>query len=394
MSQSPPKTPSRPPPKRPTRRSFLARTWIWWLLLLLLLVGGGIYYYLVYATIASADVAYVKRGTAITSVYGTVNVDPVEQIIVRTRNYGQLTAWKVKAGDAVKKGQVLVGITDDNLQRQIDSAQSNIAQAKARQSLGPGSAAALKNQQIEVDKITKLVEAGNLAQVELDKSKNVLAQLQQQVQNETSGLQNDVDAQQRALENLQAQFKQNDLVSPLDGIVLNIYANAGEFLPQETQLCRIGSAANEIVANVNEEDIGDLKPGMKAQIRLYAYPDKNLTGTLLTIGSTPVNQAYPVSFSLDDSAPSLLPGMTGEMNVIIGEHKNALTIPTRALRHGNTVLTVVDHVVHKVDCHIGFRTLETSEVLDGLDEGTAVILQDQDRYKPGMYVRELNEKEN
>jgi HlyD family secretion protein len=357
-------------------------------------VGGGIYYYLVYATIASADVAYVKRGTAITSVYGTVNVDPVEQIIVRTRNYGQLTAWKVKAGDAVKKGQVLVGITDDNLQRQIDSAQSNIAQAKARQSLGPGSAAALKNQQIEVDKITKLVEAGNLAQVELDKSKNVLAQLQQQVQNETSGLQNDVDAQQRALENLQAQFKQNDLVSPLDGIVLNIYANAGEFLPQETQLCRIGSAANEIVANVNEEDIGDLKPGMKAQIRLYAYPDKNLTGTLLTIGSTPVNQAYPVSFSLDDSAPSLLPGMTGEMNVIIGEHKNALTIPTRALRHGNTVLTVVDHVVHKVDCHIGFRTLETSEVLDGLDEGTAVILQDQDRYKPGMYVRELNEKEN
>jgi HlyD family secretion protein len=376
------------------RRSFLARTWMWWLFLLLLLAGGGAYYYFNYATIGSADVAYVKRGTAITSVYGTVNVDPVEQIIVRTRNYGQLTAWKVKSGDPVKKGQVLVGITDDSLQRQIDSAQSNVAQAKVRQSIGPGSAAALKNQQIEVDKITKLVEAGNLAQVELDKSKNVLTQLQEQVQNETIALQNDVDAQQRGLDGLQAQFKQNDIVSPLDGIVLNIYANAGEFLPQETQLCRIGSAANQIVANVNEEDIGDLKPGMKAQIRLYAYPDKNLTGTLLTIGSTPVNQAYPVSFSLDDSAPSLLPGMTGEMNVIIGEHKNALTLPTRALRHGSTVLTVVDHVVHQVQCHIGFRTLETSEVLDGLDEGTAVILQDQDHFKPGMYVRELNEKDN
>ncbi len=394
MSQSPSKTSSRPLPKRAMRRSFLARTWMWWLFLLLLLAGGGAYYYFNYATIGSADVAYVKRGTAITSVYGTVNVDPVEQIIVRTRNYGQLTAWKVKSGDPVKKGQVLVGITDDSLQRQIDSAQSNVAQAKVRQSIGPGSAAALKNQQIEVDKITKLVEAGNLAQVELDKSKNVLTQLQEQVQNETIALQNDVDAQQRGLDGLQAQFKQNDIVSPLDGIVLNIYANAGEFLPQETQLCRIGSAANQIVANVNEEDIGDLKPGMKAQIRLYAYPDKNLTGTLLTIGSTPVNQAYPVSFSLDDSAPSLLPGMTGEMNVIIGEHKNALTLPTRALRHGSTVLTVVDHVVHQVQCHIGFRTLETSEVLDGLDEGTAVILQDQDHFKPGMYVRELNEKDN
>jgi len=394
MSQSPTKTPSRPPPKRATRRGFFARTWIWWFLIVVAAIGGSIYYYLNYFTIASAEVAYVKRGTAITSVYGTVNVDPVEQIIVRTRNYGQLGAWKVKAGDPVKKGQILVGITDDSLQRQIDSATSNVTQAKSRQSLGPGSAAALKNQQIEVDKITKLVEAGNLAQVELDKAKNVLSQLKDQVQNETAGLDNDVASQQRALDALQAQFKQNDLVSPLDGIVLNIYANPGEFLPGETQLCRIGSAANEIVANVNEEDIGQLKPGMKAQIRLYAYPNKNLTGTLLTIGSTPVNQAYPVSFSLDEGAPSLLPGMTGEMNVIIGEHKNVLTIPSRAIRHSNTVLTVVDHIVHKTECRVGFKTLETSEILDGLDESTAVILSNQDLYKPGMRVRELYEKEN
>jgi len=137
-----------------------------------------------------------------------------------------------------------------------------------------------------------------------------------------------------------------------------------------------------------------LKPGMKAQIRLYAYPNKNLTGTLLTIGSTPVNQAYPVSFSLDEGAPSLLPGMTGEMNVIIGEHKNVLTIPSRAIRHSNTVLTVVDHIVHKTECRVGFKTLETSEILDGLDESTAVILSNQDLYKPGMRVRELYEKEN
>ncbi len=394
MSQSPTMNPPRTAQRMPPRRGFFARTWILWVLLLLCAGGGGAYYYYYYATIASAEVAYVKRGTAVTSVYGTVNVDPVEQIIVRTRNNGMLSAWKVKAGDAVKKDQVLAEMTDDTFQRQLDSAQSNLAQAKIRQSLGPASAPALKNQEIEVDKVTKLVEAGNLAQVELDKEKNKLIQLRDQVQNEAITLDNDVDSTQRILDGLQAQLKENQLVSPLDGIVLNIYANPGEFLPPQTQLCRIGSAANEIVASVNEEDIGDLKPGMKAQIRLYAYPDKDLTGTLLSVGSSSVNQAYPVRFSLDDTTQNLLPGMTGEMNVILGEHKDALTIPTRAIRHGYTVLTVEDGVVHAATVSIGFKTLETSEITSGLTEGTAVILSNQDLYKPGMHVRELNAKDN
>jgi HlyD family secretion protein len=378
----------------PVRRGFFARTWMMWLFLVIAAGGGGAYYYYNYATMASAEVAYVKRGTALTSVYGTVNVDPVEQIIVRTRNAGQLSAWKIKAGDVVKKNEVLAEITDDNLQREIDAAQSNLAQKKIQQSLGPPSAPKLKNQEIEVDKIQKLVNAGNLAQVELDKAKNLLIELRDAVQNEALGLDNDVDTIQRLLDGLQAQAKLNVMLAPIDGIVLNIYANPGEFLPPQTQICRIGSAANQIVANVNEEDIGDLKPGMKAQIRLYAYPDKNLVGTLLTVGSSAQNQIYPVSFSLDDTSESILPGMTGEMNVIIGEHKNALTLPTRAIRRGNSVWTVVDGVVKIVHINVGFHTLETSEVTEGLDEGTAVILSNQDLYHEGMHVRELNEKDN
>jgi len=394
MPQSPTMNPPRKVSKLPPRRSFLARTWLFWLFLLLLAGGGGAYYYYNYATVKTAEVAYVKRGTALTSVYGTVNVDPVEQIIVRTRNYGQLSAWKIKLGEAVTKNQILAELADDTMQRQLDSAQQNLAQAKVRQSLGPPSNGALKNAEIDLEKTEKLVKAGNLAQIELDKATIAVKDLRDKVQNEQLTLDNDVDTMQRLLDALQAQVKQNQLVAPIDGVILNIYANPGEFLPPQTQLCRIGSAANQIVANVNEEDIGDLKPGMKAQIRLYAYPDKNLEGTLLTVGTSPVNQAYPVSFRLDDAKQKLLPGMTGEMNVIIGEKKNALTIPTRAIRRGNTVSTVVDGVVKQVHVNVGFHTLETSEITEGLEEGMAVILSNQDLYRPGMRVRELNAKEN
>jgi HlyD family secretion protein len=385
-----PRNPGRLPPKK----SFLARTWLLWVVVLLAVGGGGAYYYYNYATIASAEIAYVKRGTAVTSVYGTVDVKPTEEAILRTRNPGTLGTWKVKVGDAVKKDEPLVQLSDDSLQRELDSAQQNLSKAKMTQSLGPPSMGDLKNQEINVDKTQKLVDAGNLADVELQKEKVVLAQLRDKVQNEQLTLDNDVDTLQRLVDGFVSQMKLNQIISPIDGVVLNIYANSGDYLPPQTQLCRIGSAANQIVASVNEEDIGYLKPGMKAQISLYAYPDKKLTGTLLNVGTTATNQAYPVTFNLDDPTQNLLPGMTGEMNVVIGEHENVLTIPTRAIRHGFVILTVVNGVVQEAHCHIGFKTLETSEVLDGMDEGTAVILSNQDMYKPGMRVRTLVTKDN
>jgi len=378
----------------PPRRGILARSWFVLLLLLALGIGGGLYYYYDYATVASAEVAVVQRGTAMASVYGTVNVAPVLQVIVKTRNFGQLTDLKIYNGTAVKTGQVLAEMTDDTLQRQLALAQSNLGQAQVRQNLGPPSAEALKNQEIEVDKLKKLVEATNIAPVELEKAQNQLTSLREQVQNELISLNNEVDNLERARDGLLDQMKQMHLTSPMDGVVLNVYVNLGEFLPPQSQVCRIGSAENRIVANVNEEDVGYLKVGMKAHIRLYSFPDKDLIGTLSYILPQGENQVYPVYFSLDDPGQTLRPGMTGEMNIVVGERENTLTIPTRAIRRDNVVLLVVNGKVQETRVRVGFHTIEKSEILDGLNEGAAVILSNQDLYKPGMRVRELMTRTN
>ncbi len=384
----------RPRRKLPRGRGFLARSGFVLLLLLALAIGGGVYYYYDYATVASAEVAQVQRGTALASVYGTVNVSPVLQVIVKTRNFGQLTELKVNNGSVVKAGDIVAEMSDDDLQRQLALAQSNLGQSKIRQSLGPPSAEALKNQEIEVDKLKKLVDATNIAPVELEKAQNELTSLREQVQNEVINLNNEVDNLERARDGLLDQMKQMHLASPMDGVVLNIYVNLGEFLPPQSQVCRIGSAENRIVANVNEEDVGYLKVGMKAHIRLYSFPDKDLIGTLSYILPQGENQVYPVYFSLDDQTQTLRPGMTGEMNVIVGEHQNSLTIPTRAIRRDNVVLTVVDGLVQETHVQVGFHTIEKSEILGGLNEGSMVILSNQDLYKPGMRVRELITRTN
>jgi len=380
--------------KLPPRRGFLARSWFILVLLAAMVIGGGAYYYFVYAAVASAEVAIVQRGTALASVYGTVNVAPVYQVIVKTRNFGQLTELKVYNGTVVKTGQIVAEMTDDTLQRQLALAESNLGQSKVRQGLGPPSASALKNQEIEVDKLQKLVAATNIAPVELEKAQNQLTSLREQVQNEMISLNNEVDNLERARDGLLDQMKQMHLTSPMDGVVLNLYVNLGEFLPPQSQVCRIGSAENRIIANVNEEDVGYLKVGMKAHIRLYSFPDKDLIGTLAAILPQGENQVYPVWFNLDDSGQTVMPGMTGEMNVVIGERQNTLTIPTRAIRRDNVVLVVVKGIVEETHVRVGFHTIEKSEILEGLDEGAAVILSNQDLFRPGMHVRELITRTN
>jgi len=164
-------------------------------------------------------------------------------------------------------------------------------------------------------------------------------------------------------------------------------------VPPQTQICRIGSAENQVVAQVNEEDVGYLTTGMKAKIRLYAHQDHDIIGTLTKILPQAENQVYHVIFSLDNPPALLLPGMTGEMNIIIGERQNTLTIPSRAIRHGNVVLAVVNGRVREVMVKTGFHTLERTEVLEGLDEGEQVILSSQDLYKPGVRVREVTDRQ-
>ena len=267
----------------PPRRSFLARYWFLLLLILMLVAGGGAYYYFAYGTVASAEVAVVKRGTALAGVYGTVDVEPVTQVIVRTRNFGLISSIRVKEGDTVKNGEILADLTDDSIDRQLQSADAALADARMRQTLGPASTASLKNQEIEVEKLKKLLDANNIADVEYEKAVNELTQLREQNQNELLTLNNEVESLSRARDGIQDQINQMRLVSPMDGVVLTLYANLGEFVPPETQFCRIGSAENEVVANVNEEDVGYLAPGMKAKIRLYAHQDKDLVATLKKI---------------------------------------------------------------------------------------------------------------
>ncbi|HEY3661930.1 MAG TPA: hypothetical protein VGL24_02125, partial [Chthoniobacterales bacterium] len=100
----------------------------------------------------------------------------------------------------------------------------------------------------------------------------------------------------------------------------------------------------------------------------------------------PDTQRYTVLLDLQNPPENLLAGMTGEMNIITGKHENALLAPSRAVLV-DQVWRVNLGVIDKRTVKVGYRTLEFSEILDGLKEGDRIVVSEQDKLKPGQFVR-------
>src|SRR5207253_11242154 len=188
---------------------------------------------------------------------------------------------------------------------------------------------------------------------------------------------------------LEAQMKSSEVRSPIDGLLTNIQTIDGELVKDGNELFTVASRRNYVRGEVNEEDVGEVKPGMKATLQLYPYRTRTFTAHVTSIqpAADPTTQRYTIVLELENPPDNLMAGMTGEMNIITGVHENALLVPTRALLV-DQVLLVRRGIVQKRTVKIGYKTLDYSEVVGGLSERERVIVTDQDKFRPGKAVRE------
>ena len=184
-------------------------------------------------------------------------------------------------------------------------------------------------------------------------------------------------------------MKNSQIRSPMDGLLTSIQTIDGELVGEGNELFTVSSRKNYIRGEVNEEDVGDVKPGMKAKVELYAYRSRQFSAPVSSIqpAADPETQRYTIVLQLEDPPDNLMAGMTGEMNIITGTHENVLIVPTRALLV-DQALIVKRGVVRARTVEVGFRTLDFTEAVSGLSLGDRVVVADQDRLRPGRPVRE------
>ncbi|MCV9935553.1 efflux RND transporter periplasmic adaptor subunit [Boseaceae bacterium BT-24-1] len=312
--------------------------------------AGGAYWSLSKPT-AVATVA-PKRGDAAEIVYATGTVEPriwaKVAALVRERVIERCDC----EGQRVEQGQILA---------RLDSAQAEaaLAELKARQKLATA----------EHDRLAVLVERNVMSQQALDRARSEMSQASALIAGQTARLENYV------------------LRAPMRGTVLRRDGEVGEIAEPGTVLFWIGEARPlRVVAEVNEEDIPQVKPGQRALIRADAFPGRTLEGTVdsITPKGDPVAKTYRVYLALPGDTPLLI-GMTVELNIIVRVAQNALLLPVGAVQ-GNAVFVVEGDRARRRELAIGIRGTGDVEVLSGLPEAARVIAPFPEKLGDGARV--------
>ncbi len=342
-----------------------------------------------------AEVAAVHRGAAISAVYGTVRIEPTSMIRVRAQNTGFLrladpfSAGRGALGRPVQKGDLFATIADEATARQLKQAGADLQAAMQRAQLPLPSTEPLRVAEDSLKRLERLTSISNVPAVEQEKAKSDVTRLRGQLETERIDRERGIESFDAAYKKLEAQMKNSEIRSPMDGLLTGFKAIDGELVSEGDELFTVSSPKNYVRGEVNEEDVGEVKIGMSAMLQVYAFRGRQFSATVSAIlpAADPDTQRYTVMLELENAPDNLLAGMTGEMNIITGRHENALLVPTRALLV-DQALIVAHGVVQSRTVNVGYRTLDSAEVLDGLAEGDRVIVSDQDRFRPGQPARE------
>jgi len=358
---------------------------------LFVVVCSIIYYFLM----PVAEVATVRRGTALSAIYGTVRIEPTFVVPVRAQNSGFIqladafSAGRGAIGKSVTKGQLLATIADESTALQLKQARADLQAATERAKLPLPSEEPLKVAEDNFHRLELVVASGNVPAVDYEKAKSEVNRLRGAFENERIESQHNLQALDETRKKLEAQMRNSEIRAPMDGLLTAIQTIDKEIVSQGNQLFTISSHKNYVRGEVNEEDVGEVKPGMKANLQLYAYRMKTFAAHVSSIqpAADPDTQRYTVILEMENPTDNLMAGMTGEMNIITGTHENAVLVPTRALLV-DQALVVKHGIVQRRTVKVGFRTLDFAEALGGLSVGDHVVVSDQDRLHPGEAVRQ------
>jgi RND family efflux transporter MFP subunit len=348
-----------------------------------------------YSFMPVAEVAAVRRGTAISAVYGTVRIEPAFVVHVRAQNSGFIqladpfSAGRGAIGKTVEKGQLLATIADEATARQLKQARADLDAAVKRAAVPLPSSELLKAAEDNLQRLEKVVSSGNVPAVEYEKAKSEANRLRGAVETERIERDRNLDSLEQTTKKLEALMKNAEVRSPIDGLLTNVQTIDNELVSEGNELFTVSSRKNYVRGEVNEEDVGEVKPGMKAKLQLYPYRTRTFVAHVTSIqpAADPVTQRYTVVLEMENPPDNLMTGMTGEMNIITGTHQNALLVPTRALLV-DQALIVKHGIVQARTVRVGFRTLDFAEAISGLEEGNHVVVSDQDKLHSGEPVRQ------
>ncbi len=152
----------------------------------------------------------------------------------------------------------------------------------------------------------------------------------------------------------------------------------------------------QVVADVDETDIGRVKLGQEAEVALDAFPERSIKGRVIEVGylarqTEAGGTALPVKISLNETKGiDVRKDMNADVNIVVSVKENVLSIPLEAVieKEGRDVVYVIEKGRARARrVRLGLATDEAFEIVSGLKRGETVAVKNVERLREGDRVR-------
>ena len=319
--------------------------------LVLGVVGGGGFWYYQYSkkpVPPSVTTATVTRGDIVETVGATGTLQAVTTVQVGSQVSGNIAYLGADFNSIVKKGQVLARLDPSLFEAQSQQTRANLAQSRANlvkaQSDLERSRVQLVDTQQKYSRAQQLSARSLLPQSDLDTSKTAvdIAQASLQSQQATvTQVQAAITQSEASVNQSQVNLEHTVITAPIDGLVISRNVDVGQTVAASMQAPTLFVLAADltkmqVVANLDESDVGRIRPQQVVTFRVDAYPNDTFRGVVSQVRLEPKVQQNVVTYATVIDVPNndlrLKPGMTANVNVEIAHATTVLRIPNTALR--------------------------------------------------------------
>jgi HlyD family secretion protein len=248
--------------------------------------------------------------------------------------------------------------------QQVAAAQATLANLKPQPDRIASAEAQVASAQSQLDKLNPAVETIAQREASLEQAKAAWDAAEKRVKDAT-------------------------LTAPGDGIVTSVRYAAGDWAATgQTAVAIADFSVPVFEIDVDEADLGSLKPGQEARVRLQTYPGTPLAARVESVATVGTNNGsvvtYKVKLALGKAEgteqPLVLINMSGTGEVVTARASDVLVVPNTAVtvdsvtKRYSVQRLKTDNSIEKVDIELGFRDTAQTQVLSGVSAGDTLII--------------------
>lgn len=328
----------------------------------------------------SFETAKVERKNITTSVTATGTIEPVTSVTVGTQVSGIVSKLYVDYNSNVKKGQVIAELDKTNLTSELNTAHANLTSAQST----------LNYETANFNRYKTLYEKGLVSAHDYENARLTYEKARESVK-----------SAQQSVNKAQTNLGYATITSPIDGVVLSKAVEEGQTVAASFNTPELFVIAQDltdmqVIADIDEADIGGVKEGQRVSFTVDAFPDDHFEGRVTQVRQQATTSSNVVTYQVVISAPNkdlkLMPGLTANVTIFTMEKNDVLAVPSKALRFiPNEALLKKGQKIEDVDAPQKIWTLEgdtfkahqveiglsngmLTEIENGVSEGTEVLV--------------------